>query len=163
MTKEITLTKNKVALVSDEDFEYLNQWKWQALFNGSNFYATRSEELPRIEGKRRRKTILMHREIAGIIGLDLTNLIDHRDRNSLNNQRQNLRAATSKQNGENISLKSNNKSGCRGVYKSGKRWVAQIKHNYKQIYLGTFTEKREAIKARLEAEKILYTHSEVCI
>jgi hypothetical protein len=34
MTKEIELTQGKVALVDDEDFEWLSQWKWQASVAG---------------------------------------------------------------------------------------------------------------------------------
>lgn len=56
--KEIKLTQGKVALVDDEDFEYLNQWKWHAMKIKNAYYAKRSVE---INGKS--KSILMHRII----------------------------------------------------------------------------------------------------
>lgn len=159
--KEIPLTKGKVALVSDEDYEYLSQFKWQVIFNGRSYYACRRVEAGYENGKRKRKTILMHREVAERAGKDMSHQIDHEDRISLNNQRHNLRPATQKQNSENMSLKKNNASGHRGVYwaKRNKRWVAQIKHNNKQIYLGEFEDKEDAIKARLKGEKKYYTHA----
>ncbi len=55
--KEIQLTQGKVALVDDEDFERLNQFKWCAHWNGKHWYAIRTV----YEGKK--KTIRMHREI----------------------------------------------------------------------------------------------------
>ena len=39
--KEIILTQGKVALVDDDDYEYLNQWKWQAVKAPHTFYAAR--------------------------------------------------------------------------------------------------------------------------
>ena len=47
-----------------------------------------------------------------------------------------------------------NKSGFIGVYfdKDRNKWVAFITIDYKQIKLGRFVEKEDAIKARLEAE-----------
>jgi polysaccharide pyruvyl transferase WcaK-like protein len=40
--KTIQLTKDKIALVDDEDYEYLNQWKWNAYKKtDSIFYAAR--------------------------------------------------------------------------------------------------------------------------
>ena len=39
--KEIKLSQGKVTLVDDEDFEYLNQWKWCAMKGNSTFYVIR--------------------------------------------------------------------------------------------------------------------------
>ncbi len=52
-------------------------------------------------------------------------------------------------------IKTNNTSGITGVYwhKGANKWMAFIKINYKQIYLGTFTEFDEAVCARKLAEK----------
>ena len=62
MAKEIQLTKNKVAIVDDEDFEYLNQWKWSTnAANPRRFYAWRNK---RIEGKV--NMIYLHRFILNI-------------------------------------------------------------------------------------------------
>lgn len=49
----------------------------------------------------------------------------------------------------------NNKSGVRGVYvhKKSNKWIANIYVNNKRIYLGVFSEKEDAVKARKEAEK----------
>jgi len=55
MAKEIQLTQGKVAIVDDEDFEYLNQWKWYA----NNNYAIRSFTVSKSKVLR----ISMHREI----------------------------------------------------------------------------------------------------
>ena len=59
--KEIKLTQGKVALVDDEDFEYLNQFKWQAKYSkGHTFYAYRTSQ--QINGSKR-VSVAMHREI----------------------------------------------------------------------------------------------------
>lgn len=49
--KEIKLTKGATALIDDDDYQYINQWKWN--YNGS--YAMRTK------GK---TCVYMHREIA---------------------------------------------------------------------------------------------------
>lgn len=55
--KEIHLTQGKVAMVDDENFEHLNQYKWCAAHDGYNWYAKRT--LLRTKGK----MVYMHREI----------------------------------------------------------------------------------------------------
>lgn len=87
--KKIQLTRDRVTLVDDEDFEELNQWKWHAWKpqNGS-FYARRSL----LCGK-----VLMHRQILGLKCGDLREG-DHRNHNTLDNTRSNLRICTHKQN-----------------------------------------------------------------
>ena len=57
--KEIKLTNGKVALVDDEDFDFLNQWKWSCSISttGKNYYAIRTRY---DNGK---ETISMHRNL----------------------------------------------------------------------------------------------------
>lgn len=80
--------------------------------------------------------------------------VDHINHNTLDNRIANLRVCTQVENMRNARLKKNNTSGHAGVYKHNQNdtWVAKIKVNYKSIYLGSFTNKSDAIKAREEAE-----------
>jgi len=81
--------------------------------------------------------------------------VDHINKNTLDNRRQNLRICTNSANLRNSHLNFNNKSGHNGIYfdKSRNKWLAQIKVNYKQIFLGRFKDKNRAILARKKAEK----------
>lgn len=79
---------------------------------------------------------------------------DHINRNRSDNRRDNLRPATAQDNARNRSLQSNNTSGVVGVSwkKDKKKWKAYLSVNSKQIHLGYFVNKNDAIRARLEAE-----------
>ena len=90
--KQIPLTQGKFTLVDDEDYDFLMQWKWCALKCGSNFYAVRPET--RTDNPKR-KHIRMNRVLANTPD-DL--VCDHIDRDSLNNQKINLRNCTMKNN-----------------------------------------------------------------
>ena len=142
--KEIKLTQDKIALVDDEDFEYLNQFKWYAGKSINTFYACR--RLGKTE-------IRMHREIMKTqLENNIGKLIDHKDGNGLNNQKNNLRTCTISENNKNRHT-INNSSGYLGVSlsKRRKKWLAQIKNNKKVIYLGYFKDKKDAAKAYNEA------------
>lgn len=67
----------------------------------------------------------------------------------------NLRAVTGQENARNVSMSRRNTSGRIGVYwnKQRKRWRPAIEFCGKNIYLGSFLSKEDAIKARREAEK----------
>src|SRR5579859_2501899 len=112
--REIPLTQGKVALVDDADFDWLNQWKWCAMKVGKTHYAVRNE--PRQPGKKR-KLILMHREIAAQAGLSD---VDHENHAGLDNQRHNLRPCTRAQNMANMSG-ARGRSGFRGISWQGRR------------------------------------------
>ena len=89
-------------------------------------------------------------------GVDpLENLVDHKYGDGSNNEIKNLRLANNSENGSNrVNLPSNNTSGVIGVVwnKQVKKWKAQIWVNKVYKYLGYFTNKEDAIKARKEAE-----------
>ncbi len=78
-------------------------------------------------------------------------LIDHEDLDRSNNIFLNLREATRSQNGQNRRMQSNNTSGYKGVYPSGKKFLGRIKNNSgKTVYLGTFKTAEEASLAVIE-------------
>ena len=103
-----------------------------------------------------KKTFSLHRLLATafIENLEGKPVVDHIDRNPLNNKLDNLRWATISENSRNKSKQMNNKSTCTGVHlhKSGK-WCAQITIDNKNKYIGLFTNFDDAVNARNEAEK----------
>lgn len=135
--KEIKLTQGQIALVDDDDFEALNQYKWSAKKSGSKFYARRSII---VHGKQ--ITQYMHCEVMKGKG------IDHIDINGLNNQKSNLRICTQSENMMNVQKKENCTSVYKGVnfHKPNSKWRAAIKINGKQIHLGYFTSEADAAR-----------------
>jgi len=145
--KRIKLTQGKYALINDEDYEYLNQWKWHTVKNKRTYYAHRHAS---IKNNKKPRLIKMHQEVAERMGIKNP---DHADRDGLNNQRNNLREATRSQQQANHSLQKNSTSGYKGVYwcKNVKKWRAQIVINERNIHLGLFTDIKDAAKVYNEA------------
>ena len=150
--KKIKLTRGKYALVDNDDFEYLNQWKWCFCASG-NGYAARHKHISGSGEKRVRKVIYMHREINNTPNGFET---DHINRDGLDNRKSNLRLADRRLNVINRGLSKNNISGVKGVHKHRNRWVARICVNYKEIHLGCFVDKKTATMERQKAEKIYF-------
>lgn len=82
-------------------------------------------------------------------------VVDHINRNTLDNRKSNLRVVTIQENLRN-QKRLNNKTGVTGVAVMGDKFTAQIKHNYKKIHLGVFKTIEEATVARKEAETRLW-------
>ena len=99
---------------------------------------------------------LEHRLIAALFGISVSNLIDHRDGNGLNNHPGNLRAATHSQNMKNNSGWSKKSEPCGVHLKANGRWVAYIRADGKHKHLGTFTTQAEALSVRRSAEQRHY-------
>lgn len=142
--KEIQLTKGKVALVDDEDYDKLSNYKWFSHKGYSTYYAFRNSSA---KGGKKRTFILMHREILGLT--NPTVLCDHKDHNGLNNQRWNLRSATKSENNSNRRPTENRTSKYLGVSWNRKKnkWVAQITSNRKKIWIGACENECEAALA----------------
>ena len=84
-------------------------------------------------------------------------LVDHINRNTLDNRKSNLRKCTPQQNNFNKGKQSNNTSGYKGVYSSPdkKKWMASIKKGVVIKRMGPFFDKEEAAKAYdIEAVKL---------
>lgn len=142
--RTILLTNKLCAQVDDEDYERVVQaGNWYAdQHHGDRTYATR-----KVYGS----TIYMHNFILGRSKLDT----DHVDGDGLNNQRANLRRVTRSENNlNNHNIRSDNKSGCRGVYYEmhHRCWKAEMKVKGKKYHLGSFLSQQEACAARRVAE-----------
>jgi hypothetical protein len=135
MTKEISLSRGLVALVDDDDYEWLGQWKWCSFFkNDGPPYAARTEQ---------GRNIFMHRLI---MSAPPRQIIDHRNKNTLDNTRSNLRFASEAQNSANRRKISNAKP-YKGIFRNKLRWQARVEVNHKGIYLGSYRTPEEAARA----------------
>jgi hypothetical protein len=139
--KKIKLTQEKYALVDDEDYDFLSAWKWYAYKNENEntWYAGRNI------GKRpNQRRVSMHRIISKVTSSNI--LVDHKDRNGLNNQRLNLRICDKSQNRQNSKKRSNNTSGYIGVTwrKDSNTWRVQITVRGEHLRIGGFTNPKDA-------------------
>jgi hypothetical protein len=141
MAKEIKLTQGKVAIVDNDMYDYLNQFKWHAVKQSGKFYARRH-----IKSSNPNIKILIHRDV---MKPEKGFVIDHIDGNTLNNQKDNLRICTHAQNIRNSKININNTSGFKGVYwnKQSAKWYAFIRFNNKRIHLGVFFKLKDAAKS----------------
>lgn len=156
--KHIALSGGKrgFAIVDDEDFERVSQFKWQPDVHGKITYAKHIEY---VKGGKGKVTIciLMHRLILDLHG-SRRPFVDHRNGDGLDNQRLNLRIATTSQNNQNMMrLKSGKTSRFKGVSlaKRGKPWRASICLNQKRMAIGAFNEEYDAALAyNFKAEEL---------
>lgn len=132
--KRIKLTQGQFALVDDVDYDSLSQYNWHVTKDRSgDFYAARKSFIK--DGKQ--YTIPMARQILGLERGDKRKT-DHRNHNTLDNQRSNIRICTNQQNGRNRKSNQNSSSQFKGVTwdKQHNKWRAQIKINGKTKNLG---------------------------
>jgi hypothetical protein len=82
-------------------------------------------------------------------------VVDHIDGDGTNNKWNNLRSVSRKINQRNKCRHRNNTSGHTGIYweKRISKWFVKLAVDGKQVYLGYFKDKNEAIQCRLAAEK----------
>jgi len=136
--KQIQLTRGQVALVDDEDYDYLMQWKWSAHLNNNRyFYAERGIK---VNGKC--KTIRMH---VDLMKPKIGNIVDHINHNTLDNRKHNLRVCTRSQNNANRTSVKNSSSKYLGVgFEKDRGWTARIRKDGIGYRLGTFNTEEEA-------------------
>lgn len=137
-------------MVDDEDYDEVMKHKWQVqtYCSGTYTYVTRAEYYFE-NGKRKQKTIRLHRQILGLP--DGNTKVDHRDHNGLNNQRENIREATQQENQFNRNKPKHYRgSPTSSVYKgviwekSTNSWRARIQIGGIVKHLGRFHDEYEA-------------------
>ncbi len=146
--KKIKLTQGKWAIVDDDMFEYLNQWKWHVHKPGitKGFYAKRTTHNPK---NKKIGTIFMARQI---MRAKKGQIVDHKSGNTLDNRKENLRFCSHGQNRAN-SKNQKNSCGFKGIHKRGKSFMVRIQFNKKRTTIGTWYTLKEALKARNAAAK----------
>ena len=141
---------NTFVKVDDEDYEYVNQWKWHL----SGRYVTRTI-VTKIKNGYDFKNVAMHRVIMNVSD---NKILDHINRDRLDNRKCNLRICTHKENHRNKKYE-NTFSEYKGVYKSYSRkkpFRARIKLNGININLGNYKTAKEAAVVYNEIAKKEY-------
>lgn len=134
MTKRIPVGKKGFhAIVDDEDFELVSQYKWNILKTNTEVYAIAVVGSWKGDSKRTPKRILMHQLITG------WNQTDHINNDGLDNRRENLRDGSGSVNTANATkTKLPRTSKFKGVtwHKKSGKWLAQAGGNYLGLFQG---------------------------
>jgi AP2-like factor (euAP2 lineage) len=133
---EVPLSSGMVAIVDEEDYERVTQFKWSYHSLGYAFRGYGSRENYKYQ--------YLHRFILR----DPSGIVDHINNDRLDCRKSNLRVTDKSGNAHNPRHKP------LGVYWDKKRrnWVARIKVRGRPHYLGRFTKKSDALLARKQAE-----------
>ena len=137
-------------LIDKDDINKVKDTPWYISPKGRTFYAENNQ----LGG--------MHRVIMDSSKIEI---IDHVDKNGLNNRKLNLRNTDKSGNARNINPKSNNKTGVLGVEYDGRRFIAtarDLKGNKRRKHFGTKKYGYDAafqlaIQQRKEYEKLYYS------
>lgn len=132
--RRIVLNRGRFAMVDAEDYDRLAKYRWYCIGSQGYLYAIRSEA---------NRMIKMHRDIVQPpTGL----YVDHKNHNTLDNRKSNLRVCTPAQNCFNRIPSQKGTSRYKGVYWSSdkKRWAAIIGFEGKHIHIGHFDYELDA-------------------
>lgn len=133
--------KNENILIDDEDYDKIKDYKWHiSMIHGYKrvktcFYINK-----------KRITIYLHRFIMNV---SKDKQVDHKNHNTLDNRKCNLRICTSQQNTWNQAIHKNNTSGIKGVcwHKARNKYNAKIAFNSKNMHIEYFDSKEDAKNA----------------
>jgi hypothetical protein len=136
MSRTITLTQGKAAIVDDVDYDRLAHLRWYADKVRNIWYARHART-----GAERQRSFLMHRLILGApAGME----VDHRNGDGLDNRRANLRLCTRAQNSWNRHALPRGASRFTGVCMSRLRWRARISCGNERTNIGDFSREVDA-------------------
>lgn len=138
MVKNIPMNQGKFVFVDDEDYDYLMQWRWTFNPHGGG-YASRTDRTGV-----KQKTVLMHRQI---MDASRNQIVDHINRDRLDNRRVNLRVCTPLENARNAGKRKDGlTSNYKGVFfidRNGK-FGSAIQVSGRRISLGYYDNEMDA-------------------
>ena len=147
--RKIFLGEGLYTIVDLSDYYLLNNFRWSAKRDRRNIYAVRFLNEP----LKQATIVSLHRII---LNSPPNLLVDHKNGHTLDNRRENLRLATRSQNVHN-KCKTQSKTSSKfigvSLEKRRGRWDVRIRHEGKQIWIGTFDNEIDAARAYDEAAK----------
>ena len=142
-TIRIPLTNGQFAIVDESDFQKVSPHKWYASARGKYWYA-----MTNLPGKRtNRKRMSMHRLI-----LPGAKIVDHKNHDTLDNRRCNLRETTQQLNQANRAIDKGRKF--KGVHRKRKRWGVIISSGGERVNIGTFKSPETAARIYDQAARL---------
>lgn len=161
---EINDTKENKVYVGYADlkfYDYLNKLNYGLVFSSNNRPYIRITSGLKCEFKIKS----LHRYVCfleyGYNHIE-NKIIDHKNRDTLNNTISNLNIVTALENTQNHSIRKDNTSSVTGVVwnKKSSKWYAVINVNNKNVHLGSFDNFEDAVNSRKRAEHKYYTYNE---
>lgn len=128
-------------LIDDEDFELISRYRWYSHnYRGIYNYAETT-----IRENKKKSTLKMHGLIMGALP---GQQVDHKNHDTLDNRKENLRVCTNTQNSQNRQ-RTWGVSSFKGVrwHKGTEKWHSRIMFNKKGVSLGLFSDEEDAARA----------------
>lgn len=150
--KKVPLTQGQYALVDDEDYERVCEFKWYAHYSRrtKTFYATRKTKRPNP------KHIYMHRFV---MNTPESSLCDHLNHDTLDNRKSNLRNCQRSDNSMNRrGAQSNNLIGEKNICFDTKenKYIVAFEIRGIRVFRKRFNTLDEAILARNNTQKVIH-------
>jgi hypothetical protein len=139
--------------VDDEDYYWLSQWNWNVVKIKDKLYVKRGVKKAKLKTNVKYE-LFLHRVVMKCTNSEL--VVDHIDKNPLNNQKSNLRICTKAENNRNTSSHKNSSSKYLGVSydKARNKWQAQLMINGKKVLMKRYITEKEAAEAYDQAAKL---------
>jgi len=117
--------------VDAEDYDRVMEYDWDLLYHHGHYYVFINKD---------RRWFYLARFILNVINAGRDIVVDHKNGDTLDNRKDNLRVCTSVENCYNSLPHKNCSSKYKGVswHASTKKWRARIAVDYKQVWLGLF-------------------------